>query len=504
MAPRSRSSSNWPACVPSVAFVSGPSLPLTRADNRLRLPRPNRHLVHINVARTKGVTHMSISRNRRQFDFESKSAAGNANTEKSPSFDLSPPTPTFEDMQSSIVSDPSYLTSTKQDSVPPRSRQQIFQELSERLATRNTKFVTAVPPNINVQPSETAPASPTSETAEASSETASSTASETTEGEGASSGDVSDLENKKITVVGDTSEASDDSDTSDTSESRQTTTSKTSKSLEIPNAEESTEASAGRSKSDNLTDSTEKQSGQTPLSYLDSISSPKATDTSKGSEKGALAEPETESETESKTDSDSNLDSNSNSKTETNPISKTVDVAGNAVEEVVSGVVETIEEVGGSVKSFVDGSDEDNNKNEDEDSGESSSGNTGDNEVDRMMIGTTPVVGAVSEAQKTVKGFGDAVKSGVREVLPNEDSDTKGQKKPLSRILLDAITEGVPCREDEEKEESDKSQIVELVDSGKVKNLTVSKLKRLLSAHNLKTSGRKSELIARLTSFARS
>lgn len=94
------------------------------------------------------------------------------------------------------------------------------------------------------------------------------------------------------------------------------------------------------------------------------------------------------------------------------------------------------------------------------------------------------------------------------------DTTTDGDMKPLGQALLEVITEGVPSRPaDEEKETPapaaapaeiiDKSQVIYLVDTGKVKNLTVMKLRRLLAAHNLKTSGRKSELIARLTSFAR-
>jgi SAP domain len=45
--------------------------------------------------------------------------------------------------------------------------------------------------------------------------------------------------------------------------------------------------------------------------------------------------------------------------------------------------------------------------------------------------------------------------------------------------------------------------LVELVDTGSLKKLTVTKLRRLLSTYNLKTTGRKAELIARLTSFVK-
>lgn len=46
--------------------------------------------------------------------------------------------------------------------------------------------------------------------------------------------------------------------------------------------------------------------------------------------------------------------------------------------------------------------------------------------------------------------------------------------------------------------------LVQLVETGNVKSLTVTKLRRLLTAHDLKTNGRKAELIARLVSFVKS
>lgn len=73
----------------------------------------------------------------------------------------------------------------------------------------------------------------------------------------------------------------------------------------------------------------------------------------------------------------------------------------------------------------------------------------------------------------------------------------------IGDVILDAIVDGVETTP-VEKAPVDKSDVIQLVDSGKVKNLTVTKLRRLLSSNGLKTSGRKSELIARLTSFAKS
>jgi SAP domain len=47
------------------------------------------------------------------------------------------------------------------------------------------------------------------------------------------------------------------------------------------------------------------------------------------------------------------------------------------------------------------------------------------------------------------------------------------------------------------------ADLVELVETGSLKKLTVTKLRRLLSTYDLKTTGRKAELIARLTSFVK-
>lgn len=89
-----------------------------------------------------------------------------------------------------------------------------------------------------------------------------------------------------------------------------------------------------------------------------------------------------------------------------------------------------------------------------------------------------------------------------------ETSKTLDAKKTLGEKILDAIVEGVPTPKDGTSPAEDvvmgKTEVLELVESGKIKNLTVTKLRRLLSSNSLKTSGRKSELIARLTSFAKS
>ncbi|KAI0561293.1 hypothetical protein FGB62_87g045 [Gracilaria domingensis] len=85
-----------------------------------------------------------------------------------------------------------------------------------------------------------------------------------------------------------------------------------------------------------------------------------------------------------------------------------------------------------------------------------------------------------------------------------EEPQSEPKERSIGKVLLDAIVEGVPSKPKEENDPAvDKSDLIFLVDSGKIKNLTVSKLRRLLSTNNLKTSGRKAELIARLTSFAK-
>ncbi|CAN8066377.1 unnamed protein product [Agarophyton chilense] len=136
---------------------------------------------------------------------------------------------------------------------------------------------------------------------------------------------------------------------------------------------------------------------------------------------------------------------------------------------------------------------------------------------------------AFQKMSKTVETVVEETKDGIDDVLENlteskteaiiEDkeevdtpSKTKVQEKPsdskapsIGKAILDAIVEGVPSKlkPKDVPQTSDKRELIFLVDSGKVKNLTVSKLRRLLSANSLKTSGRKAELIARLTSFAK-
>lgn len=87
--------------------------------------------------------------------------------------------------------------------------------------------------------------------------------------------------------------------------------------------------------------------------------------------------------------------------------------------------------------------------------------------------------------------------------MPNERAvkENADVEKSLAEKLLEAIVEGVEAPEPAAPV-VDKTDLLGLVESGKIKKLTVTKLKRLLSANGLKTSGRKSELIARLTSYA--
>lgn len=91
-------------------------------------------------------------------------------------------------------------------------------------------------------------------------------------------------------------------------------------------------------------------------------------------------------------------------------------------------------------------------------------------------------------------------------VVEDEEPGTKEgiDKRSIGEVLIDAIVKGVASPPEKEETAVDKSALIELVDTGKIKNLTVSKLRRLLTDNGLKTSGRKSELIARLTSFAKS
>lgn len=121
------------------------------------------------------------------------------------------------------------------------------------------------------------------------------------------------------------------------------------------------------------------------------------------------------------------------------------------------------------------------------------------------------VDGVIEQEEGSVK-LDEIMRKMEEKLIAVEDSlfgqkEDEGDKKPLGQALLEVITEGVPSvdkgEESVNEDTSDKSQIISLVDTGKIKKLTVSKLKRLLSAHNLKTSGRKSELVARLTSFVK-
>jgi len=90
------------------------------------------------------------------------------------------------------------------------------------------------------------------------------------------------------------------------------------------------------------------------------------------------------------------------------------------------------------------------------------------------------------------------------------DASLSGLKK-LGADLLDAIVDGVEVESTTSTSSSTPidgkaipDNVVAAVEGGKLKTLTVTKLRRMLSECGLKTSGRKSELIARLTSFVRS
>lgn len=119
---------------------------------------------------------------------------------------------------------------------------------------------------------------------------------------------------------------------------------------------------------------------------------------------------------------------------------------------------------------------------------------------------------AVSDVVENVTEFVEDVVEDVTEAIQHDSEETKSEAvqekaseedegdRSIGEVILDAIVEGVPSPE---TPVVDKSDIIDLVDTGKVKNLTVTKLRRLLAANNLKISGRKAELIARLTSFAK-
>lgn len=97
-----------------------------------------------------------------------------------------------------------------------------------------------------------------------------------------------------------------------------------------------------------------------------------------------------------------------------------------------------------------------------------------------------------------------------------------GEKRSIGDAIINAIVEGVRPIVGERADAAAEAaadkvpageangkprpgpELKGLVTSGDVKKLTVTKLRRLLSDNKLKTSGRKAELIARLTSFANS
>lgn len=114
----------------------------------------------------------------------------------------------------------------------------------------------------------------------------------------------------------------------------------------------------------------------------------------------------------------------------------------------------------------------------------------------------------VNQVMENVRDFADGIsQEEADKILATSESpggvkDAREDSKNIGEKLLDAIVEGVDTPGTEETPPIDKSELIDLVDTGKIKNLTVTKLRRLLSANGLKTSGRKSELIARLTSFA--
>lgn len=92
----------------------------------------------------------------------------------------------------------------------------------------------------------------------------------------------------------------------------------------------------------------------------------------------------------------------------------------------------------------------------------------------------------------------------------------------IGEALIGAIVDGVPAPVGEESGDGASSSnlgnasekhvvvkkpdqgLIDLVATGRLKNLTVTKLKRLLSENGQKTIGKKAELIARLTSFVKS
>eukprot|EP00177_Eucheuma_denticulatum_P006052 GFKZ01011036.1.p1 GENE.GFKZ01011036.1~~GFKZ01011036.1.p1 ORF type:complete len:461 (-),score=98.83 GFKZ01011036.1:2632-4014(-) len=130
------------------------------------------------------------------------------------------------------------------------------------------------------------------------------------------------------------------------------------------------------------------------------------------------------------------------------------------------------------------------------------------------------VEGAVDKVKETAEELVQAAEDIVEPTVDSVNRDGEDEKeekandvanehdrKTLGEKILNAIVDGVEHPEQPvtpaDEDPVDKAYVVDLVASGKIKSLTVTKLRRLLSANSLKTSGRKSELIARLTSFAK-
>lgn len=119
----------------------------------------------------------------------------------------------------------------------------------------------------------------------------------------------------------------------------------------------------------------------------------------------------------------------------------------------------------------------------------------------------------VTDLVESAEDIAEAAVDSVKHPGKGEQGEKAGDvadatdKKTLGEKILNAIVDGVEHPDQPaaaaDEEPVDKGYVVDLVASGKIKSLTVTKLRRLLSANSLKTSGRKSELIARLTSFAK-
>eukprot|EP00178_Gracilaria_changii_P020918 TRINITY_DN614_c0_g1_i1.p1 TRINITY_DN614_c0_g1~~TRINITY_DN614_c0_g1_i1.p1 ORF type:complete len:386 (-),score=73.32 TRINITY_DN614_c0_g1_i1:2078-3235(-) len=122
--------------------------------------------------------------------------------------------------------------------------------------------------------------------------------------------------------------------------------------------------------------------------------------------------------------------------------------------------------------------------------------------VEETKDGIDDVIESFSDSAEEVIAK-DPEKKDIPSKKPGQTDSGAKEGRSIGKVLLDAIVEGVPSKEKEVAPPVDKTDLIFLVESGKIKSLTVSKLRRLLSANNLKTSGRKAELIARLTSFAK-